>query len=425
MAPALARGMRARVALLPFLPVLFWACSAGPSDGYGDQRPATGDSAADGVCSTAGGALRYLDDACHAKRSPTNRDRDLACPAVASTASRVLEGGRVATWRSADELAAAHGPRVEDSLTGVVPPELAVTLVLIRRVDGVPRFRYLSNGTAEQPFQTWSSSKFLAVANAAAALRGASSDRLGLDARVGDLPLGDLVTIIDNYDARRFTSNSLARYFLDIGGRARAGELIHAWLGRPATETCGDNYGDPGPALGYTFVGPDGASITVAPDRTHGPRNLLSTRTLAEALLRLVVHREVAATRLPGIQWKDLRVLFHGADPSQLYPGQDGGMSADTAIYLQSALDMAEVEERSQGQWRIYSKLGHGEGDFWWSGYGCFPALDANGRPIPDAGQELVLSVRLASGGATMAERDARLAGYVRALVAGVLDDTI
>ena len=33
--------------------------------------------------------------------------------------------------------------------------------------------------------------------------------------------------------------------------------------------------------------------------------------------------------------------------------------------------------------------------------------------------------MRLASGGATMAERDARLAGYVRALVAGVLDDTI
>ena len=35
-----------------------------------------------------------------------------------------------------------------------------------------------------------------------------------------------------------------------------------------------------------------------------------------------------------------------------------GGMTADPSIFVQSALDMHQVQQQSQGQWRIFSKLG-------------------------------------------------------------------
>jgi len=63
-------------------------------------------------------------------------------------------------------------------------------------------------------------------------------------------------------------------------------------------------------------------------------------------------------------------------------------MSSDISIFLQAALDMAEVEKRSLGQWRIFQKLGDG----WWAAknvgeinlnaYACLPVLDANGPAI-------------------------------------------
>lgn len=45
-----------------------------------------------------------------------------------------------------------------------------------------------------------------------------------------------------------------------------------------------------------------------------------------------------------------------------LFPGLEwGGMTADTAIFVQSGLDMDLVEQNSQGKWRIFSKLGAGK----------------------------------------------------------------
>ena len=44
---------------------------------------------------------------------------------------------------------------------------------------------------------------------------------LGLTATVDSLPIGDLSTIVHNYDEQRFTSNGLARWFLNIGTRTQ------------------------------------------------------------------------------------------------------------------------------------------------------------------------------------------------------------
>ena len=291
-----------------------------------------------------------------------------------------------------------------------------------RDATGAPHYRYFSNGTQDRAFQPLSATKFMAVANGASTLRERSNSTVGLPASVDGVPLGDLVTIIHNYNEQHYESNALARYFENIGGRDKAGELIHGWLGRPSTETFGGNYGAPAPALGYTFATPGGAEVSVtADDPAAAPANNLSTLTMAEFLKRLVMHREDASTRLAGIQWLDLRVLFYGAEATHwTLPSESGvvpaagfgGMSADAAIYLQSALDLRAVETASKGQWRIFSKLGYGSSGFVENSYGCLPGLDGKGL-------ELFISTHFAqpSDGPASPHRDAKIAAYYKQIV--------
>ena len=363
---------------------------------------------------------QFLDDTKCVKALPSNRDRELACPTESASATVRTTDGREVTYSPA-------GAPVEvdaSALDGLVPDDLRVTLILVRRVNGVPHYRYLSNGRHNNIVQPWSSTKFMAAANAAARLRTASDYRVGLTGSVDGWPLGDLVTMVHAYDEKHFTSNGLSRYFHDVGGRARAQGLISSWLGRPAGETFGGNYGAPAAGLGFRFEDGD-ATVQLTRDTATPPENQLSTFTLAEFLKRLVMHREDAATRLPGIQWADVRTLLYGAEHSRLYDANDPqGMEADTAIYLQQAFDVRAMEERTRGQWRVFSKLGHGQsrgGEFVHVGYACLPKLDDAGKPVPEAGKELFLATHLSAGG-RLAEGDSRLASIYRTIVGRVLD---
>ncbi|MBI5531313.1 MAG: hypothetical protein HY898_01260 [Deltaproteobacteria bacterium] len=363
--------------------------------------------------------FQFLDDLCKAKKHPSFEDRDLACPVMDSSATMQLKGGGTVTY------APASAPVVVDAaaLAGIVPDTLNVAVILIKRVNGTPHYRYLSNGNHDVAFQPWSSTKFLAVANAASTLRVQSSYKVGLTASVDGIPLGDLVTSVHNYDDDPYSSNGLGRYFHNIGGRAKANDLIHqTWLGRPGTETFGGNYGAAAPALGYAFVEPNSDSVTITPDNTTGPANHLSSYTEAEAIKRLALHREEASQRLPGIQWADLRVLLYGAEGSAKY-GPWGGMSADTAIYLQSGHDIDYIENRSSGHWRIFSKLGLGtSGEFVNVGYACFPVLDPQMHAVDGWGREFVIAAQLDSGGSSWRERDRLLATYYRAIITRIVD---
>jgi len=59
---------------------------------------------------------------------------------------------------------------------------------------------------------------------------------------------------------------------------------------------------------------------------------------------------------------------------------------------------MNRVESESQGHWRIFSKVGDGYsssrnvGEAVLNGYACLPQLDGNGKAIPNAGVEFVIS---------------------------------
>jgi hypothetical protein len=368
--------------------------------------------------STPAGHFQFLDDTCGRKAFPSRQDRDRACPSADPSAQIPLTGGGTVTYRPSSE------PVVIDNeaLVGLVPAELDIAVILIRRIDGVPHYRYLSNGSHDQAVQPWSTTKFLAAANAAASLRIASGYQVGLTATVGSVSLGDLVTSMHAYDDDPYGSNALGRYFHDIGGRQRANDLIHAlWLDRPATETFGGNYGAAAPPLGYTFTD-GGAQVTLEPDPTSGPVNHLSMFTLAEALKRLVLHREEADQRLPGIQWPDIETLLYGAADSARY-GEWGGMTRDTAVYLQSAHDLDYLERRSRGTWTIVSKLGLGSsGQFLDVGYACLPVLDDQDQPVPGWGRELIIAAHLPSGGATWADRDRLLALAYRAILIRIID---
>ncbi len=364
---------------------------------------------------------QFLYDICGDKRFPSFEDRELACPVVDTSATIALNGGGEVTY------VPSSAPIEVDTtaLADVVPPELYVTVILIRRVGGVPHYRYLSNGTHDDAYQPWSTSKFIAAANAARNLRYESAGEVGLTASVDGHALGDFVTSLVAYDYDPFSSNALGRYFHNVGGRAEANALIHdAWLGRPSSETFGGNYGEAAPGVGYTFEEEGGPSITISPDSTSGPSNYLSGLTVAEAMKRIVLHREETAQRMTDLQWQDVKVLLYGAEGSD--KGPFGGLSKDPAILLQVGHDIDYIEDRSHGRWRIFSKLGNGsDGQLLDVGYACFPVLDDEDQPVPGWGREFVIASHLPTGGSTWKERDRMLATYYRAIVKRIVDGTL
>jgi hypothetical protein len=367
----------------------------------------------------------HLDDTECRKTLPSDRDRSFVCPNVSSTArvySPVLD-------RSVSYVQAEANPIVDETaLVGMVPDDMRITLILVRRVNGVPHYRYLSNGRQDEVFQPWSSTKFMAVANAGSTLRHLSNGQVGLTAHVDSTPIGDLISIVHNYDERAYTSNGLARWFLNVGTRSQLDRFIHDdWLGRPQHETLGGNYGHPTPDIAYEMTGDDG-SITLDGLDGRGPANQLSTFTIAEFLKRLVMHREDPSIAMPNLEWGDVQTLLYGASDSTMYaPNDPQGMEGDTTVYLQSALDMERVEANSQGRWRIFSKLGFGYargGEFVNAAYGCFPTLDEMGQVVPDWGKEFFIVTQL-NGQGRHHDTDERLAQIYQRLVSAVMDGTL
>jgi hypothetical protein len=105
--------------------------------------------------------------------------------------------------------------------------------------------------------------------------------------------------------------------------------------------------------------------------------------------------------KFPGVEDEDLKSVLYGASESLLFPGLLwGGMTTDPAIFLQSALNITDVDEQSNGLWRIFSKLGAGystsrsRGEIISNAYACLPVLDETGSPIPLEGFEFTISAR-------------------------------
>lgn len=352
-----------------------------------------------------GGELQYLDDSQCAKIFPFTVDREWICPI---TAFKIEIGDGY--------LPDAPLPSVPidtESLESVVtdPEDIDLCIILTKRelssskTKLLNKYFCLGNSSVREPYETWSSSKIYAVANAAGRMRINESHcddnwPFGLDAYVtgkdGVTSLGDLITIICSYDETvGYSSNSLSSYFHDIGWRERLDEtILHDWLGAATNQSLGGNYGESTPAdLSFTVESSfDVYNTTCAVDEDPWPiiySNSISALTAAEMTRRLVLHRELDSQyRYPGLQWKDVQQILYGAGNNSIFfPSQSwGGMTADTAIFLQTAMEKASADSHGgrnlSDSWRIFSKLGagystsRGRGEIVTTAYGCFPASE-------------------------------------------------
>jgi hypothetical protein len=366
--------------------------------------------------------LTFLDDRGCAKRFPTSCSRLWRCP---------LEGSHppaAAGWAPASPLKSVQ---VDTRVLASVPELSSVRFaaVIIRRSASGVFYRYFGGPNYEQPFETWSSSKIFAMANAATAvdrrcpaIGGLSADTHG---KLGLTPLGDLATIICSYDrTMNYTSNSLARYFHDLGGRKRANWLIQEWLGAGKNQSFGGNYGEPTPRdLSFTLTRGDATekpgaaqdTCTVPPDHSGIIiPNSLSVLTMVELVKLIVMHRDLPpALALPRVTWEDLQqeLYGHGGEDGLFPSVQWGGMASDTAIFMQAAVEASLGNAALSGdQWRIFSKLGAGYstsrhvGEIVHNSYGCFPSV----------GVEMIYSARSSVPG------DTQLYAAERALNAGI-----
>jgi hypothetical protein len=303
------------------------------------------------------------------------------------------------------------------------------TIIDIKRDvnSGAVYGKYISNGQDQTSFQPWSSSKIFASSNAAAHLRKICGPLSGGIAQMKETCaqtwLADMLTVITTYDENHnLTSNSLAGYMHSIGGHQAADNLLHSWLDRPSTESFGGNYGEKvPPQICWNFTNPStGEDCHLTPDYPNYPviPNHMSSFSMAEWLRRLVLYREISDDdRLPFIEWEDVQTLLYGREPGDglgFWPDlQWGGMSEDASVYLQTALNqtypggLQELDNKTNGNWRIFSKLGYGQSDATGNfegvlnGYVCVPGVadstaTDSGDIIPDApnSREFFISIR-------------------------------
>ena len=285
-----------------------------------------------------GGPLEYLEDTHCIKAFPSTYDRDWTSPLRVSTVPPASEGWAQDTGSFADF------PINNTALTSMAG-DANICAILIRRVEGDPSpyFRFLcAEGDDINAYETWSSSKIYAMANAAGHIRdecpksGMTSSTTG---EHGTTPLGDLATVITTYDATAgYTSNGLSCYMHDLGYRERIQATLAGWHPTPTNLSLGGNYGVPTPPdLGWAL---DNSTCWTPRDRAAPRWNSLSMLAHSDLMRRLVLHDQLPAeSQWPGMTLADAKTIMYGAETSLLFPGLTwGGMSADTQIFVQSAV---------------------------------------------------------------------------------------
>ena len=133
---------------------------------------------------------------------------------------------------------------------------------------------------------------------------------------------------------------------------------------------------------------------------------------------------------MPGITWEDIQIILYGA-PNSIWFADDQpqGMEGDTAVYIQQAFDVPSLDARSNGQWRVFSKLGFGitrrGAEFVHNGYACLPHITESGAIKENHGKEFVLSFFMTSPAHEAAQGDAKVADIYKTVVARILDGRI
>ncbi|MCF2946796.1 hypothetical protein L0668_01655 [Paraglaciecola aquimarina] len=252
-------------------------------------------------------------------------------------------------------------------------------------------YRYLANEHSyDELYEPWSSSKIMAFT---AAVAKARTQGIGALSLAGDIPLADLITSINSYEAfgkADGNSNAIATYFLNMVGRDEASALFHdKWLklanadvrfrGAYALKVFS-------PSSPYWFDMNSAQKIAVAElakgsdDKGYQAYRCdscgltgnkpMTTLAQAEWLKRLASHERVASTRQPNLTSQDVEVLFYGTGHSDLQHkvgGMTQGISRMLIDAIAKALSNQDVtnskkvlDDATDGKWRIWQKIGWG-----------------------------------------------------------------
>ena len=254
-------------------------------------------------------------------------------------------------------------------------------------------YRYLANGSQNELYEPWSSSKIQAFSGAIAKVR-ATNAKLGARAIIGKSNVADLITSINSYapfGSADGNSNAIASYFINVAGREYLTKLFaDSWLklndsrimfkGAYATDVFTPSTtrwksidsdtissdiayftanGDDPAYLGYRC---DGCGLT--------GNKAMTTLAQAEWLKRLASHTREPLTQQPFLHAQDVDVLFNGTghtDKTAEVGGMMQGISQMITQSLAHALAPNDtrpakqvLDELTQGQWRVWQKIGWG-----------------------------------------------------------------
>jgi len=355
-----------------------------------------------------GSGLQYLDDSQCAKVFPTTNNRDMSCNTNILDGSNSNDNDKILSLLKNDyyyDIQKLSDVNVDvNTLSSIVTSDANVCVILTKRIKNynnndnkielLNKYYCAGNHSRDDAWETWSSSKIFAMANGAGRLRSNETtcinDMFGMNSNTtgknGVTPVGDLATIICSYDhTKGYSSNSLASYFHDLGWRQRLNDLINSdWIGTSPGQSLGGNYGEATPsdlALKLNYF-----DSYCNADKDPWPNvysNTISSLTAAELTRRLALHKEIKSSlRFPGLLDTDAINILNGEEKSIFFPNQvNGGMSADTAIFVQSSLKNVDLINSNE-DWRIFSKLGDGfstsreRGEIVNNAYVCLPQMD-------------------------------------------------
>ena len=312
------------------------------------------------------------------------------------------------------------------------PSEGKVLLIDVKNKDEQYVYQYLSNGTQNDLFEPWSSSKVMAITAAMATAKEAGLKDV---TQVGTVPFSDLVTSIHSYSSfgqSNASSNSIATYFINLVGRERLTNYFSdGWLklSNKSIRIRG-GYGEapyqPQPNLWFDKQNPEGVFVGGFQSSQQDPlaqsyrcdecgltgNKPQTTLAMAEWLKRLAMQERDPLTSFPGLELTDVDKLFYGVGQSQ--PNQKvGGMMqgigqglayaiAETVSNKYEPEPQKFLDDLTQGQWRIWQKIGWGPSET--RGAAEYVLLAHVCLPHYQGGKEFTISAQVGIDGATEAD---------------------
>ncbi|MEP1741810.1 MAG: hypothetical protein ABJI60_07735 [Kangiellaceae bacterium] len=309
------------------------------------------------------------------------------------------------------------------------PSEGKIQVIDIKKQNNQYVYKYLSNGTQDDLFEPWSSSKVMAITAAMAKAR--SSGLKGLT-KAGSVPFSDLVTSIHSYSdfgQSKASSNAIATYFINLVGRQKLTNYFSdGWLKLANQKVrIRGGYGEAPyrlvPNLWFANSHPTGLKLKGFESGEQDPlaqsyrceecgltgNKPQTTLAMAEWLKRLALHDRDQVTNFPNLALSDVEMLFYGHGHSQsdekvggMMKGIGQGLAyaiAETIAGENQQNPKKYLDDLTEGQWRIWQKIGWGPSET--RGAAEYVLLAHVCLPHFQGGKEFTISAQVGIDGAT------------------------